>query len=97
MTNKLEFPNEWCQTHNQWFAHCACGAGATPLTPFGEANQALMLAAQRAIPLLVRLGDFIGNGPVDPSKPESLGERCDVLLALKDALAKLDAYEAGRG
>lgn len=48
----------------------------------------LAIAARRALPLLVRLGNFIGNGPIDQTNPTSLGERCDVILALKKALAR---------
>jgi hypothetical protein len=51
-----------------------------------EANARLIAAAprmleiiERALPLLVRLGDFIGNGDVDPTRPDSLGVRCDVI------------------
>src|SRR5262245_46004674 len=36
------------------------------------ANHAKLL--RRALPMLVRLGDFVGNGPVQG--PGSLGERC---------------------
>lgn len=41
----------------------------------------------RALPLLVQLGDFIGNGPVDPARAESLGVRCDLIGDINDALA----------
>lgn len=57
-------------------------------------ENALLKAAIRAVPLLVRLGNHEGNGDVDPANPESLGERCDVLLALKNAIdAELRAEE----
>lgn len=46
-------------------------------------------AMQRALPLLEQLGNFIGNGPIDASNPDnSLGERCDAILALKRALGE---------
>lgn len=50
-------------------------------------------AAARALLLLCRLGDSIGNGPVDPYNPDSLGERCDVIGALRGALAALGVPE----
>lgn len=50
------------------------------------APDALRSAVHRALPLLCKLGDFIGNGPIDPGNPESLGERCDTILALHAAL-----------
>ena len=60
-----------------------------------DANAALIAAApelyaalERCLPLLVQLGDFIGNGPVDPSSPASLGERCDAILQARAALGK---------
>lgn len=55
------------------------------------ATDALRSAGRRALPLLQKLGDFIGNGPTDPSNPTSLGERCDTILALRRAL---DAFAA---
>jgi predicted metal-dependent phosphoesterase TrpH len=58
-----------------------------------RAMAALRDAAVRALPLLCRLGDFIGNGPVDPYNPDSLGERCDVIGALRGALAALGVPE----
>ena len=33
----------------------------------------------RALPLLVQLGDAIGNGPIDPTRADSLGIRCDLI------------------
>jgi hypothetical protein len=48
------------------------------------AHKPLVEALQRALPLLEKLGDFIGNGKL--SGPNSLGERCDVILAAKEAL-----------
>lgn len=41
---------------------------------------------RRTLPLLERLGDFIGNGDIDPSRPGSLGTRCDVILDIKTYL-----------
>jgi hypothetical protein len=40
----------------------------------------------RALPMLRRLGDFIGNGEVDPDRPGSLGARCDLIIDIRDAL-----------
>ena len=40
----------------------------------------------RAIPLLIRLGDFIGNGELS-QRPNSLGERCDLIGDIRRALA----------
>lgn len=54
---------------------------------------ALCNAAVQALPLLCRLGDFIANGPVNPHNPKSLGERCDVIGALRDALSALGVAE----
>ena len=60
-----------------------------------QANAALIAAApelyaalERCIPLLEQLGDFIGNGPLDPNNPGSLGERCDAILQARNALGK---------
>ena len=36
--------------------------------------------------MLEQLGDFIGNGELDPKNPDSLGERCDLILNIKKAL-----------
>lgn len=55
--------------------------------------QTLCKVAVRALPLLCRLGDFIGNGPINPNRPDSLGERCDVIGDLRDALAALGVPE----
>jgi len=41
-----------------------------------------------ALPMLVRLGDFVGNGP--KTGPESLGERCALILDIKSALEQTD-------
>ena len=43
---------------------------------------------RRTLPLLVRLGDFIGNGPIDPARPASLGVRCDLIGDIKQALSE---------
>lgn len=47
-------------------------------------------ALARALPLLVRLGDFIGNGEPDRVgyPAGSLADRCSVIGAVKDALEK---------
>lgn len=44
----------------------------------------LLTALKDTIPLLIRLGDFIGNGEV--TGPDSLGVRCDVILAARNAI-----------
>jgi hypothetical protein len=67
---------------------------APPISAVDPMTAALRDAAIRALPLLVRLGDFIGNGPVDPKNPASLGERCDVILALRRALEALGVDES---
>lgn len=53
---------------------------------YGAEIVALIDAAARALPLLERLGDYMGNGKIDVNRPGSLGERCDVLADLKQAL-----------
>lgn len=40
----------------------------------------------RALPFLERLGDFIGNGPANPDRPNSLGARCDLMLDIRQTL-----------
>lgn len=45
---------------------------------------------RRVMPMLVRLGDFIGNGPVDPNRPGSLGARCDLIGDIYNVVAKLE-------
>lgn len=44
----------------------------------------LVEALEAAIPLLIRLGDFIGNGEI--TGPGSLGIRCDVILSARAAI-----------
>jgi hypothetical protein len=39
--------------------------------------------------MLDRLGDFIGNGQIDPTRPGSLGVRCDLIGDIKDLLDSL--------
>lgn len=41
---------------------------------------------RHALPMLEQLGDFIGNGELDPKNADSLGERCDLILKIKKAL-----------
>lgn len=48
----------------------------------------LLGAATEAIPWLVRLGDFIGNG--EGSKPTG---RCEAIGALRDAIAKVQGVQ----
>lgn len=48
-------------------------------------------ALRRALPLLERLGDFIGNGEVDLDRHGSLGERCDLILDIKRLLRHEEA------
>jgi hypothetical protein len=53
---------------------------------FDEEAVALM---QRALPFLVKLGDFIGNGPIDHNRPDgraSLGSRCDLIGDIREFL-----------
>lgn len=40
----------------------------------------------RTLPLLVQLGDHIGNGPIDPDRMDSHGQRCDLIGDIRDAL-----------
>lgn len=42
-----------------------------------------MRLLERTLPMLERLGDFIGNGPEDPDRPGSHGQRCDLILDIK--------------
>jgi hypothetical protein len=42
----------------------------------GDAPRQLL---QRTLPLLVRLGNYIGNGTIDAARAGSLGERCDLI------------------
>lgn len=44
----------------------------------------LLLA--RALPMLIQLGDFIANGPIDESRPGSLGGRCDLIGDIREYL-----------
>lgn len=53
---------------------------------------AMLDALRQAVPLLVTLGDFIGNGEPDPARPRSLGLRCDLI---SDARTILRAVEEG--
>lgn len=46
----------------------------------------LIALLERALPMLVRLGDFIGNGPTDDTRQESYGTRCDLIGDIKDAI-----------
>jgi hypothetical protein len=41
---------------------------------------------RRALPMLEQLGNHIGNGPIDPARPDSLGARCDLILDIKRVL-----------
>lgn len=42
----------------------------------------------RTLPLLVQLGDFIGNGEIDPTRPDSVGIRCDLIGDIKRVLTE---------
>jgi hypothetical protein len=44
----------------------------------------LLLA--RALPMLIQLGDFIGNGEIDATRPGSLGRRCDLIGDIREYL-----------
>jgi hypothetical protein len=48
----------------------------------------------RVLPQLERLGDYIGNGRIDPARAGSLGERCDLIGDIKDWLATTGAGNA---
>jgi len=54
----------------------------TPSLALEEADALLV----RVLPMLSRLGDFIGNGPLDSTRPDSLGTRCDLIGDIKDFL-----------
>jgi hypothetical protein len=41
---------------------------------------------RRALPLLVALGDYIGNGPVIGLRGNSLGMRCDLIADIEAAI-----------
>jgi hypothetical protein len=43
---------------------------------------------ERVLPMLIRLGDFIGNGEIDPDRPDSMGARCDLISDIRNALAR---------
>jgi hypothetical protein len=43
------------------------------------AEEAPRQLLQRTLPMLVRLGNYIGNGSVDAARPGSLGTRCDLI------------------
>lgn len=45
---------------------------------------------EAALPLLIKLGDFIGNGDLNLDRKDSLGVRCDVIGDIRLAI------EAGR-
>lgn len=44
-------------------------------------NNEMLAALKKALPYLIRLGDFIGNG----EKDSPMG-RCDAVLAVRDAI-----------
>jgi len=71
---------------------CACG-GLIEATPPEVADLHALLA--RVLPMLVQLGDHIGNGPLDPQRADSLGVRCDLILDIKQALAGAKLAERG--
>lgn len=47
-------------------------------------------ALAAALPLLILLGDYVGNGPDDPNNPVSLGVRCDAIGRVRKALERMD-------
>jgi hypothetical protein len=51
-------------------------------------NELIFKALKGALPLLERLGDFIGNGEVSEAEP--LGARCHAILRIKKAIDDLD-------
>jgi hypothetical protein len=53
----------------------------------GEQNDEADLL-RRALPMLIALGDFIRNGRIDPNRPGSLGERCDLILDIRRCLER---------
>ena len=55
----------------------------TAVNHFEEMVEAL----EGSLPLLVRLGDFIGNGSTEHPH-SSLGERCDTILKIKEVLKR---------
>lgn len=93
---------KWCgqkftpEERNQRFCEDSCREAledaqliVSAVNAYG-AHRALVEAATHALPLLVQLGNYIGNGDVDPKNPDSLGERCDVIAAIRNALAAIE-------
>lgn len=56
----------------------------------------MLHALEDAIPLLVQLGDFIGNGMLNKNRKESLGVRCDAIDDIREAIAAgREAFQLG--
>ena len=47
----------------------------------------MLALLKNALPMVIKLGDFIGNG--QKLGPGSLGERCDLVLKLRDILREI--------
>lgn len=52
-------------------------------------DQDSMDLLRRALPMLIRLGDFIGNGDIDPNRADSIGARCDLIGDIKAKLGEV--------
>lgn len=62
--------------------------GICPGHRLADAAPVLLALLERTIPMLIRLGDFIGNGDVDTTRPDSLGVRCDLIGDIRAAIAQ---------
>lgn len=84
------------ETEERYQARVAEHHAAHRLDGRGADVRTLVNAARRALPLLERLGDLDGNGPVDVTRPGSLGVRCDVMGDLKAALRALAFHSSDK-
>lgn len=66
--------------------------GTVKFCPLHKAAPEMLEALKLTIPMLVKLGDFMGNGSTEYPH-SSLGERCDIILAVKGAIAKAEGGE----